>query len=84
MATSKSERLPSSRRYPLEQVKRVGSKLDHSEGIAISADGTIYAGGEAGQVYRISADGQTTTEIARTGGFTLGNHGRSGEQHLHL
>lgn len=62
----------SKRQYPLEQVKRIGSKLDHSEGIAVSADGTVYAGGEAGQVYRISADGQTTTEIARTGGFTLG------------
>lgn len=47
-------------------------KLDHCEGIAAAADGTMYAGGEAGQIYRISPDGQTVTEIARTGGFTLG------------
>jgi gluconolactonase len=72
MATSNSVRPLSDRKYPLELVKRVGSKLDHPEGVAVSADGTIYAGGEAGQIYRIPCDGQTTTEIARTGGFTLG------------
>ena len=46
--------------------------LDHAEGIALAADGTVYAGGEAGQRYRICADGQNTTELARTGGFILG------------
>ena len=46
--------------------------LDHPEGIAIHPDGTVWAGGEAGQIYRISADGKTVDEVANTGGFILG------------
>ena len=45
--------------------------LDHPEGIAVASDGTIYVGGEAGQVYRIDTDDRAT-EIANTGGFVLG------------
>ncbi len=45
--------------------------LDHPEGAAWGPDGTIYAGGEAGQIYRIGLDG-TVTEIANTGGFLFG------------
>jgi gluconolactonase len=44
--------------------------LDHPEGVAVAPDGTLYAGGEAGQLYRI--DGDTATEVASTGGFMLG------------
>jgi len=44
--------------------------LDHPEGLCVTKDGDLYAGGEAGQVYRIS-DG-VATEIANTGGFLLG------------
>ena len=44
--------------------------LDHPEGVAVGPDGTLYAGGEAGQVYRI--DGDKATEVARSGGFLLG------------
>ena len=50
---------------------RLGSALDHPEGLAIGPDGTIWCGGEAGQVYRISGDNQTS-QLATTGGFILG------------
>lgn len=46
--------------------------LDHPECVAIHPDGSIWAGGEAGQVYRISADGKRMDMIANTGGFILG------------
>jgi gluconolactonase len=45
--------------------------LDHPEGVAAGPDGTVYAGGEAGQIYRVSLDGQWE-QIASTGGFILG------------
>jgi gluconolactonase len=45
--------------------------LDHPECVTADADGTLYAGGEAGQVYRIDDAGEVV-EIGTTGGFTLG------------
>lgn len=45
--------------------------LDHPEDIAVD-DGYLYAGGEAGQLYRIDRATRTTTVIANTGGFILG------------
>lgn len=45
--------------------------LDHPECVAAGPDGLIYAGGEAGQIYRIQADGAVEV-IASTGGFILG------------
>jgi len=45
--------------------------LDHPEGAAVGPDGTVYAGGEAGQIYRIAADG-TPEQYADTGGFLYG------------
>jgi sugar lactone lactonase YvrE len=46
--------------------------LDHPEGVAVHPDGSIWAGGEAGQIYRVSSDGATVDEVANTGGFVLG------------
>lgn len=46
--------------------------LDHPECVAVHPDGTVWAGGEAGQIYRISEDGKTVKEVANTGGFVLG------------
>ncbi|MEQ9405929.1 MAG: SMP-30/gluconolactonase/LRE family protein [Cyclobacteriaceae bacterium] len=46
--------------------------LDHPECIAYHPDGSVWAGGEAGQIYRISADGLKMKEVASTGGFILG------------
>lgn len=46
--------------------------LDHPEGVTVTAEGELYAGGEAGQVYRIDAETGTFEEVASTGGFLLG------------
>jgi sugar lactone lactonase YvrE len=46
--------------------------LDHPECVAVHPDGSIWAGGEAGQIYRISADGAQVDVVANTGGFILG------------
>jgi sugar lactone lactonase YvrE len=46
--------------------------LDHPECCAVHPDGSVWAGGEAGQIYRISADGNSVEEVANTGGFILG------------
>jgi gluconolactonase len=45
-------------------------RLDHPEGVAVASDGSVWCGGEGGQIYRI-ADG-TIEQIATTGGFCLG------------
>ncbi|MGH2617883.1 MAG: SMP-30/gluconolactonase/LRE family protein [Thermomicrobiales bacterium] len=45
--------------------------LDHPEGVTTGPDGTIYAGGEAGQIYRVDLAGGWE-QIATTGGFILG------------
>ncbi len=45
--------------------------LDHPECVTWALDGYIYAGGEAGQIYRIAMDG-SYRQIASTGGFALG------------
>src|SRR5689334_6168307 len=55
----------------LARLETFAQGLDHPEGICRTLDGTIYVGGEAGQIYRIEADG-TPTEILRTDGFVLG------------
>ena len=47
--------------------------LDHPECVTVHPlDGSIWAGGEAGQIYRIAPDGGAPEEIANTGGFVLG------------
>jgi gluconolactonase len=61
-------------RHPLiklEAFQSFSEGLDHPEGVACSIDGTIYAGGEAGQIYRVSDSGKVE-QIACTGGFVLG------------
>jgi gluconolactonase len=58
--------------YPVEKVRVFVEGLDHPECVAVGRDGTLYAGGEQGQVYRISADGKNVKEFASTGGFCLG------------
>jgi sugar lactone lactonase YvrE len=56
----------------LEGVDIFFDGVDHAECVAVHPDGSVWAGGEAGQIYRISADGKQMQEIANTGGFTLG------------
>ena len=55
----------------LEGFETLATGLDHPEGIAIGPDGLLYAGGEAGQIYRVGWDG-ALDEIASTGGFIYG------------
>jgi gluconolactonase len=51
----------------------VGPALDHPEAVAWGPDGRVYAGGEAGQLYRFGLDGSGLEEVARVaGGFLLG------------
>lgn len=57
--------------FNLEQFTTLVDGLDHPEGVAWGADGNWYAGGEAGQIYRIATDG-AFTQVASTGGFVLG------------
>ena len=56
---------------PLSAFRTFAEGLDHPEGVATGPDGLVYAGGEAGQLYRIPREGQVET-IASTGGFILG------------
>ena len=46
--------------------------LDHPEGIAWGLDGYAYAGGEAGQIYRIDIKRRESRQFADTNGFILG------------
>lgn len=54
----------------LDLLETVAEGLDHSEGIAIAPDGSIYLGTEGGEIYRIE-DGKPRV-VARPGGFILG------------
>ncbi len=48
------------------------ARLDHPEGVAVGADGSVWCGGEAGQVYRIAPDGGSLeVRVDDTEGFTL-------------
>lgn len=58
--------------YAISEVKTFVTGLDHPEGVAVGRDGTFYAGGEGGQVYRIASDGSEAEVIANTGGSCLG------------
>jgi gluconolactonase len=62
--------------------------LDHPECVAWGPDGHVYAGGEAGQIYRITLETGACQQIATTGGFTLGialdGHGNIYTCDLHL
>jgi sugar lactone lactonase YvrE len=50
----------------------LAAELDHPEGVTTGPDGVLYAGGEAGQVYRIDAATGGVDQIASTSGFALG------------
>ncbi len=58
--------------YPVSGVHKFITGLDHPEGIAVGSDGTLYAGGEGGQLYRIPSEGGKVQTLASTGGFCLG------------
>lgn len=41
----------------MTEVEIFASGLDHPEGLAFDRDGVLWAGGEAGQIYRIDSNG---------------------------
>jgi gluconolactonase len=47
-------------------------QLDHPEGIGVHRDGSLWCGGERGQIFRIEPDGSAIEQVASTGGFCLG------------
>ncbi len=52
------------------EIKTYAKGLDHPEGLAIDRDRDVWAGGEAGQLYRIG--GGSVEVVAQLGGFCLG------------
>ena len=57
---------------PLERFDELASGLDHPEGVAWNpVDGHVYAGGEGGEIYAISLDGEVT-QVGASGGSMLG------------
>lgn len=57
----------------LSTLTNLGHALDHPEAVAWGPDGKIYAGGEAGQLYRMGLNDSICEEIAKVeGGFLLG------------
>lgn len=55
----------------LARFRVLAEGLDHPEGVTVGPDGTLFAGGEAGQVYEVGWDGAVSV-VAQTGGFVLG------------
>lgn len=55
----------------LDAFETLAEGLDHPEGVAAGPDGTLYAGGEAGQIYRLGGNGEIE-QLATTGGFIYG------------
>jgi gluconolactonase len=47
-------------------------RLDHPEGLAVHRDGSIWCGGERGQIYRIEPDGSSMEQITSSDGFSQG------------
>lgn len=58
--------------YDIDHFTPFVDGLDHPEGVTWGPDGYVYAGGEAGQIYRVDLQEENYEEIANTGGFMLG------------
>jgi sugar lactone lactonase YvrE len=56
----------------IDDVSIFADGLDHPECLAVHPDGFVWAGGEGGQIYKISPDGKNIEEINNTKGFILG------------
>jgi gluconolactonase len=59
-------------------------QLDHPEGVAVHPDGSVWCGGEQGQIFRVEADGSGLAEVASTGGFSLGVAFDHAAEHLYV
>lgn len=58
-------------------------QLDHPEGVAVHPDGSVWCGGERGQIFRLDPDGSSIEEVASTGGFCLGIAFDATAEHLY-
>lgn len=56
---------------PIERFEIFANGLDHPECLAFDRAGFLWAGGEAGQVYRVTPD-KTVETVATLGGFCAG------------
>jgi gluconolactonase len=56
---------------PIERFEIFASALDHPECLAFDREGNLWAGGEAGQVYRVSRGGHVE-QVATLGTFNAG------------
>lgn len=56
----------------IDDVSVFSDGLDHPECVAVHPDGSIWAGGELGQIYRIDPDGKNLRVVQDTKGFILG------------
>jgi gluconolactonase len=57
---------------PIDQFSMFIDGLDHAECVTLGPDGATYAGGEAGQIYRLAALDGKFEQLGTTGGFLLG------------
>jgi gluconolactonase len=77
MSDKQVERRLSSTRFgmkpqvSLQKFEVFADGLDHPEGLAFDADGNLWAGGELGQIYKITQKGKVRS-VATLGGFNLG------------
>ena len=57
----------------MKEVRTLAAGLDHPEGVALGPDGLLYAGGEAGQLYRVDPGSGDLEQIAESkGSYMLG------------
>jgi len=70
-------------RFNVHQAQIVSSGLDHPECINFGADGRLYAGGFAGQVYVMTPPGFEPKPLAKTEGF-IGGVAADGNHTLYL
>lgn len=59
------------KQYTINDIEVWADGLDHPECVAVHSDGSLWAGGEGGQVYHISSK-NVFKEVVNTGGFVLG------------
>jgi gluconolactonase len=59
-------------------------QLDHPEGVAVHPDGSVWCGGERGQIFRVESDGSGFDQVASTGGFALGMAFDADATHLYV
>jgi gluconolactonase len=59
---------------PVSEVAVFAGGLDHPEGVTVGPDGAVWAGGELGQLYRMTEEDPGPALVGTCGGFTLGLH----------